>query len=390
MGFEELLGSKKKRDNLEKLKEDILSTVKKQEDYLKLELKHHQKQKKAAVVVKKELKQIVASIQGIKVGEEEAVKVNAYIITTNPAWAKLKPLLDLWHPFLLPLEERLLGLVNLRRLALDLYACQMRFRAEDYVAFVLAISLTLAFLSLIFLGLLYVLGALTNLLVVLVAPLVLFLLSFVVGVKYPTFKNKQRAVNIEQNLLFALREMSTLLSAGLGIRSCIRKIADADYEELSKEFSLLLTEISYGISMEDALRHMIERNYSKGIYRFATVVIRTIKTGGELSNSIRMLANEIAKEQFLRIQKFTATLNMLSVFYLFGAAVAPVMFGILNAVQSLGLLNIASSAMSSMGHIHPITPPGPGELIFMYCLAFPLLLVLMFIIVNSLEPKGVT
>jgi archaellum biogenesis protein FlaJ (TadC family) len=378
--------TKRKKENLDKLKEEILSQIKSKEDYLTLEISYAKQQKKANLL-SNELRAITSRIKGTRIDESEQIKLNAYVITTNPLWEKTKNLVEFWAPVVYSLEERLIGLINLRRLSLDLYACGMRFRAEDYISFVTSIALTLAFVETILLSTMYIISPF-NPLILILGPIITFFAIFALGLKYPSMKNKARAANIEQNLLFALREMSTLLSAGMGISGTIKRIADADYEELSKEFKVLLTEINYGIPTEDAIKHMIERNYSQGIYRFGTLVIRTLKSGGELNKTIRMLADDIAREQFLKIQKYIATLNMLSIFYLFSAAVAPVMFGILNSIQNLGLLNIAQNAVTGMGKITPITPPSPTMLILMYYIAFPMILIVIYLMVQAMEPKG--
>jgi|GEM_PF-3739318 len=401
-----MFGGKKKRPNIKdlyKVKQDILASEQPElkvdnsleslfsDDFIEQEIKAEQQQKRKEKVVSPKLKQIVAAIRKVELPEVTR-EINTYIKTSNPLYKKYFKLVEIWQPVLEKVYEKstIMKFFDPRRLSLDLYATRMQFTVTDYVNFVSAISLTVGFVLLTMFLIYFFMGMISSIWIAILAPIGIMFGIFLLGMNYPKMMNKKRAKDIERQLAFALREMSCLLSAGLGIQSAVTSIAKADYGTLSQEFTLLVAETQSGITFSDAVLHMVERNYSKGLERFGTMVVRTVRSGGELSKAIKLLVEDLTKEALVQMQKFSATLNLVGIFFLFVAAVLPVMLGILSAISSLGLFGGASSALSG-GVSSTLASSASGTtvmgLALTYCVGLPMLLLTMLIIIQVLEPN---
>ena len=208
-----------------------------------------------------------------------------------------------------------------------------------------------------------------------------FLLSFAVLVmamlvafKWPSNKASKRGKEIDKEMPFALRHMATEVKAGIGIHKTMESIVEAGYGELSVEFERTLRDIDKGMSTEDALMAMSERapsdNFSKSIMH----MVRTLKTGGNLSEIISTIANEVAFELRMKMRDFVERLNLIGLFYMMIGIVAPVfvaiLAGILNAIPTIGLAGVL----------------GIEVLFLIYFVLIPMALSLILYIIKVMQP----
>ena len=78
-----------------------------------------------------------------------------------------------------------------------------------------------------------------------------------------------------------------------------------------------------------------ERNKSQGLQRAVTQISRALRTGGNLSEIISTIADDVSFETRMKIRDYTELLNLISIGYIMIAVVAPVMITILAAVTQL-------------------------------------------------------
>ncbi|MBI3588492.1 type II secretion system F family protein [Candidatus Micrarchaeota archaeon] len=169
------------------------------------------------------------------------------------------------------------------------------------------------------------------------APLV-FLLVGASALAYPPIRSRVKANEIDRDLPYALRQLSTQVKAGTSFQKAIASIAQGDYGTLSREFQVLHRDMESGKSTTDALLALHDRTRSKGLRQAVMQVIRALRIGGPLTEIVESIANEVSFETRMRIRDFTEELNLISIILVMVAIVAPVVVTILAAVTQLPLL----------------------------------------------------
>ena len=201
-----------------------------------------------------------------------------------------------------------------------------------------------------------------------------FAISLLVAFQYPSNKAKQRGKAIDKELPFALRHMATEVKAGIGIHKTMQSIVEADYGELSVEFNRTIRDIDKGMSTSDALVEMSERAPSENLGRAVMHMVRTLKTGGNLSEIIETIASEVAFELRMKMRDFVERLNLVGLFYMMVGIVGPVFIavlaGIFNAIPTIGLAGAL----------------GTQVLFLIYFILIPMALSLILYIIKVMQP----
>jgi flagellar protein FlaJ len=196
----------------------------------------------------------------------------------------------------------------------------------------------------------------------------------VILMKWPIGIARKRGVEIERNLPFALRQMATQIKAGIGIHGTLKSIVKADYGALSEEFDRVLKDIEKGKSTEDALDEMVIRSPSESLATAGTHMIRAIRTGGNLSDIISSIAEEVAFNLRMKMRDFVSKLNLVGLIYMMIGVVLPVFLAVLasvfTAVPALGMSGIL----------------GAEILFLMYFIFIPMLLGMILYFVKTFQP----
>jgi flagellar protein FlaJ len=201
--------------------------------------------------------------------------------------------------------------------------------------------------------------------------LVLILMIYFFMLHYPQLKEQRSHSDINQELPYALRHMGIELKSGKGLHESIITIKNGNYGSLSKEFNRVLEEIKYGASTEEALLKMSHRVKSEGLSRAIQQIIGTLRVGGNLSNSLEIIAKDITFEMHIKLKEYSQKLNSFILIYTFIAILAPVI--------SLIMLMAASTVMGEIIST---------ELLFLiYVAFFPMIVMFMGAFIKKLEPK---
>lgn len=225
-------------------------------------------------------------------------------------------------------------------LASSLTAAGMTIAPETY----LAASVTAGFLAgaLIF-ALVGIIGLfIRDPLLALAAPVLsasAFLAVLIVAMSLPAARAASRAAEVDRALPFALRQLSTQVKAGVSFHRAMQSIATSNYGLLSEEFTRVVSDVNRGDTMENALLKLARRNRSKGLRRTVTQVLRSFKTGGNLSQIITDIAEDVSFEVRMSIRDFTEKLNFINVIYIMVGVVAPVTLAILSAILQIPLFS---------------------------------------------------
>jgi pilus assembly protein TadC len=205
--------------------------------------------------------------------------------------------------------------------------------------------------------------------IVLFAPAFFFTLMF--AKIYPNSKIKGRSDSFGREMPFALRHMATQLSSGSGLLETMRSVSVSDYGVLSEEFKKAILEIERGATIEEAFERMNIRIDSPGLKKASRQISSTLRTGGNLANTLKIIAEEVATEMRMKLKDFIQVLNTFSLMYMFITVVAPVL--ITTLVIAMGI------AMKGM-------PLGPDVMWMLYVAFFGIAIYLSFM-VKKFEPK---
>lgn len=246
----------------------------------------------------------------------------------------------------------------------DLFKAGMRIPVERYVALMLGVGIIVGiggfFLSWLFLGFLLAIPV----------GLMSFMIALLLARRRPILRIQGRKNEIDQTLPYALRHISTQLSSGIGLAESMTSVSQADYGALSEEFERVLRDMRAGASMADALTRMTERVDSEPLNRAVRQIQRTMKTGGNLSSTLSMMADETAFDMRMKLRDYTQSLNMMSMIYMFASAVIPALFIVLLIVMQF--MGGASMPISLIAII--------------YLVALPFLLFYLVMIFKRMEP----
>lgn len=230
-------------------------------------------------------------------------------------------------------------------IAVDLYRANMIMTASEYIAYSTGISVIVAvlFSLLITLFIATFNPVLAPIGLALIIPL--FFMTLLLMKIQPKSKVKSRSDSFSRELPFALRHMATQLSSGSGLLETMRSISRSDYGVLSEEFKRGILEIDRGASIEEAYERMNLRIESEGLKKASRQIISTLRTGGNLANTLKLIAEEISNEMRMKLKDFIQILNTFALMFMFLVIVAPVLMTTL--VIAIGI------AMKSL----PIAPP---------------------------------
>ena len=201
--------------------------------------------------------------------------------------------------------------------------------------------------------------------------LVITAMIYVFTANYPQIKEKNSYSDLNQELPYALRHMGIELKSGKGLHDTLITVKNADYGSLSKEFNRVLEEVKYGKPTEESLLEMSRRVKSEGLSRTIHQIIGTLRVGGNLANSLNIIAKDISFETQIKLKEYTQKLNSFILIYTFIAILAPVVILIMLMASSTVMGDIVSGNL----------------LLIIYSLFFPTVVVFMGVVIKKLEPK---
>ena len=169
---------------------------------------------------------------------------------------------------------------------------------------------------------------------------------------YPQIKEKNDYSDLNQELPYALRHMGIELKSGKGLHDTFGR------NQIWKP-------------TEDSLLEMSHRVNSEGLSRTIHQIIGTLRVGGNLANSLDIIAKDISFETQIKLKEYSQKLNSFILIYTFVAILAPVIILIMLMAGSTVMGDVISGNL----------------LILIYALFFPLVIMLMGIFIKKLEPK---
>ena len=255
-----------------------------------------------------------------------------------------------------------------KNLELVLETSNIPLYASEYCSFTVAMGFILALSVFI---LVFVFTGFDLILSLMFLGLTLVLVSFFLLV-YPTLKIKASSRDIDKQLPFALRHMSSLLSAGISIFDSIVSVSKADYGALSYELDEVVWNVKSGESLSDALEESGRRVKSKPYARVIVHIRRALQMGGNIAEIISQIADDLTFEMRMKISDFVEKLNAFAIVYLVGGIVGPVVIAIFSVVNSLPMYGSGGD---------------PTTTAFLLLFVFPMVMGVIVYMVKIMEPR---
>ena len=159
------------------------------------------------------------------------------------------------------------------------------------------------------------------------------------------FSMERRVDAIEQNTPDFLRQIASLLRAGVGIETALEDISKQGSGPLSDELKRAVIEMKIGSTFDDSLISMGERLKSKTLDRTFRMIIEGKRVGGSLSDVIETVAEDL--RAVLALKRERRANVMMSVMFLIIAAIVAAPF-------ALGMIMIYSGFIGTLGKPNPL------------------------------------
>jgi len=278
-----------------------------------------------------ELKEIRTAMLGEK-RKIEVQRIEELKEFESPVISKLGDLFLKLKTLMKPFYQLFSKFPQTQELSYYLESANMKFSARQWLALTTIIAV-IAFALSLFLTLSGVIALRLNIfMAIFISLLMLFLTAFIV-LLIPKRNAMIRGDNISRELPFVLRHIATELKSGIGLFRAIQIIASEDYGPVSEEFNKMVIEIEEGLDVKDALRNLSIRTQSKPLSMAANHMIRALKTGGNLSDAMNQIAENVSFELRNKMREFTQKLNFFGVIFIFVGIVLPVLVGILGSIK---------------------------------------------------------
>ena len=115
----------------------------------------------------------------------------------------------------------------------------------------------------------------------------------------------KRKREVEEKLPDFLRDIASSTASGMTIFDSIKSASEGDYGELTPELKMMASQLSWGISIEDALNNFAKRINTNEIKRLAITINKALEIGGNTSSVFNAAAKEIDQIKRVELQRKT-------------------------------------------------------------------------------------
>ena len=109
---------------------------------------------------------------------------------------------------------------------------------------------------------------------------------------------------IDKNIPRLLREIAESGRTGLTLTRAIEVSSERDYGPLTPELKRLLAQLSWGASLEDAMRAFATRARTKLAHRTATLIIEVARSGGDAQEIMEQVNRNIGELQGIDRERY--------------------------------------------------------------------------------------
>lgn len=138
----------------------------------------------------------------------------------------------------------------------------------------------------------------------------------------PKVHIRKREREINKEVLFSGRYLLVKLESGIPLFNALID-ASRSYGVAGKYFKEIVDDINTGTPIEEALENARTYNASKNFRLILWQIITSLKTGAEVTDSLKATLSQITQEQIIEIREYGKKLNSLVMFYMLIACVIP-------------------------------------------------------------------
>jgi len=187
------------------------------------------------------------------------------------------------------------------------------------------------------------------------------LLTSVGPIGFYNHTKAKRKKLIEEQLPDFLREISSATSSGMTIFDAIITSAKGDHGKLTPELQMMASQLTWGISVNEALDNFSKRVNTPSVKRIVVTINKALEIGGNTAAVFEAAAREIDQVKLIEEQrKAEMTMYAMVIFISFAVFLAVILIinnTIFLAIYDLDLTE-AGSQMSS-GSFSGLNPPDP-------------------------------
>ncbi len=220
------------------------------------------------------------------------------------------------------------------KLADNLQKADLKIKSSEWVLAVAGAGLVLGVLLMMRFGLP---------LMLLVGPVAAWLLSGV----YLKFRQKRRTRAFNNQLGDTITLLSNALKAGYSFAQSLASVSRNGSPPISEEFARATREIALGITVDDALNHMVQRNKSEDFDLLVTAVQIQRVVGGNLAEILDTIAFTIRER--VRIQGEIRTLTAQA--RVSGIIITLLPFGLAGVLEVISPSYFGPMLSDNLGHI---------------------------------------
>lgn len=135
--------------------------------------------------------------------------------------------------------------------------------------------------------------------------LVFGVLSAIGPIGFFNYIQTKKKKDVEDHLPDFLREISSSTASGMTVFDAIASAANADHGRLTAELQRMAAQLSWGISVKQALNNFADRINTDSVKRMAVTVNKALEIGGNTSAVFEAAAKEIDQSKRVELQRKT-------------------------------------------------------------------------------------
>jgi archaeal flagellar protein FlaJ len=169
--------------------------------------------------------------------------------------------------------------------------------------------------------------------------IVFAVLSAIGPIGFYNYIKTKKITDVQDHLPDFLREISGSTASGMTVFDAINSAAQADHGKLSPEIERIASQLSWGISVHDALTNFAKRINTDAVKRMTITINKALEIGGNTSSVFEAAAKEIDQAKRVEIQR-KAEMSMYSIvifisFFVFLAVILIINKTIFSAIFEL-------------------------------------------------------
>ncbi|MFH0972024.1 MAG: type II secretion system F family protein [Candidatus Micrarchaeota archaeon] len=155
------------------------------------------------------------------------------------------------------------------------------------------------------------------------AGFIIFFVFFSFFMFYPKVQARKIGENVDHDLIYALKDMELQIASGVSLFDAMANVAKADYGRVSKEFEIVVREISAGGAEDKALEKMAGRTESEFMRKTIWQMLTSLRAGSSLDLALKTTIATLNNHQRQQIKGFAGELNVLTLVYMLFAVAVP-------------------------------------------------------------------